>query len=218
MTKYWLIAFLIAGSFGGNAFADCVPAPGTPASVIEYFQKANKPLPEQFCAKDADPQASYESPEESSQAGQAPDRGDDGSGDTSANQYESDDGGGYESDQNYQDDQENGDDRDRGDGYQDDQEGDYERDRGGGYRDNQEGDYEGDYEGGYERDRGGNYQNDGDYDDDWGNDDRGDHGGKKHKKGGGKNKKKKGHGKAKAACKKAHMKWNDETKTCKKRN
>jgi hypothetical protein len=35
--------------------------PDTPASVIEYFQKFNKPLPEQFCAKeDAAPQASEE--------------------------------------------------------------------------------------------------------------------------------------------------------------
>jgi hypothetical protein len=198
MTKYWLIAFLIAGLFGDSAFADCVPAPGTPASVIEYFQKANKPLPEQFCAKEADPQASYESPEESSQAGQAPDRGDDGPGDTAVDQSESDDGGGYEGDQNYQDDQEGG----------------YERDRGDGDWDDQEGDHEGDDEGGYERDRGGNYQNDRDHDGDdyWDNDDRDNHGGK-HKKGG-KNKKKKGHGKAKAACKKAHGKWNDSTKTC----
>jgi hypothetical protein len=49
MTKRWLIALLIAGLFGGKAFADCVPSPDTPASVIEYFQKFNKPLPEQFC-------------------------------------------------------------------------------------------------------------------------------------------------------------------------
>ena len=46
----WLIALLIAGLFGGQAFADCVPSPDTPASVIGYFQKFNKPLPEQFCA------------------------------------------------------------------------------------------------------------------------------------------------------------------------
>jgi hypothetical protein len=64
MTKRCLIAFLIAG-FGGEAFADCVPSPDTPASVIDYFQKFNKPLPEQFCAKeDAVPQASQQpSPE-----------------------------------------------------------------------------------------------------------------------------------------------------------
>lgn len=63
MTKRWLIALLIAELFGGKAFADCVPSPDTPAPVIEYFKSFNKPLPEQFCAKeDAAPQASEESP------------------------------------------------------------------------------------------------------------------------------------------------------------
>jgi hypothetical protein len=58
MTERWLIALLIAILFDGKAFADCVPSPDTPASVIKYFQKFNKPLPEQFCAKeDAAPQA-----------------------------------------------------------------------------------------------------------------------------------------------------------------
>ena len=57
----WLIALLIAGLFGGQAFADCAPSPDTPASVIDYFQKFNKPLPEQFCAKEhVGPQASDE--------------------------------------------------------------------------------------------------------------------------------------------------------------
>jgi hypothetical protein len=61
MTKPWLIALSIAGLFGGKAFAGCIPLPDTPASVIEYFQRLNKPLPEQFCAKeDAGPQASEE--------------------------------------------------------------------------------------------------------------------------------------------------------------
>ncbi len=61
MIKRWLIALLIAGLFGGQAFADCVPSPDTPASVIEYFQKFNKPLPEQFCAKEhLGPQSSDE--------------------------------------------------------------------------------------------------------------------------------------------------------------
>jgi hypothetical protein len=61
MIKRWLIALLIAGLFGGQAFADCVPSPDTPASVIEYFQKFNKPLPEKFCAKEhVGPQASDE--------------------------------------------------------------------------------------------------------------------------------------------------------------
>jgi hypothetical protein len=61
MTKRWLIALFIAELSGGKAFADCVPSPAPPASVIEYFQKFNKPLPEQFCAKeDAAPQASEE--------------------------------------------------------------------------------------------------------------------------------------------------------------
>ena len=50
MTKRWLIALFIAALFSGKTFADCVPSPDTPASVIEYFQKFNKPLPEQFCA------------------------------------------------------------------------------------------------------------------------------------------------------------------------
>jgi hypothetical protein len=52
MTKRWLVGLLIAGLFGGNAFADCIPSPNTPASVIEYFKNFNKPLPEQFCAKE----------------------------------------------------------------------------------------------------------------------------------------------------------------------
>jgi hypothetical protein len=60
---------LIAALFGGKAFADCVPSPDTPASVIEYFQRFNKPLPEQFCAReDAAPQASEEPPQEPPQA------------------------------------------------------------------------------------------------------------------------------------------------------
>jgi hypothetical protein len=37
MTKRWLIALFIAGPFGDKAFAECVPSPDTPASVIEYF-------------------------------------------------------------------------------------------------------------------------------------------------------------------------------------
>src|ERR1044071_3331211 len=61
MIKRWLIALLIAGLFGGQAFADCVPSPDTLASVIEYFQKFNKPLPEKFCARErVAPQASDE--------------------------------------------------------------------------------------------------------------------------------------------------------------
>ena len=61
MIKRWLIALFIAGLFGGQAFADCAPSPDTPASVIDYFQKFNKPLPEKFCAKEhVGPQASDE--------------------------------------------------------------------------------------------------------------------------------------------------------------
>jgi hypothetical protein len=61
MIKRWLIALLIAGLFGGQAFADCLPSPDTAASVIEYFQKFNKPLPEKFCAREhVAPQASDE--------------------------------------------------------------------------------------------------------------------------------------------------------------
>jgi hypothetical protein len=61
MIKRWLVGLLIAGLLGGKAFADCVPSPDTPASVIEYFQEFKRPLPEQFCAKeDAAPQASEE--------------------------------------------------------------------------------------------------------------------------------------------------------------
>jgi hypothetical protein len=83
MTKWWLIPFLIAGLFGDKAFADCLPAPDTPASVIEYFQRFNKPLPEQFCAKEAAPQASEEPPQEPPQAEKA------------THQYGDDDGPGY---------------------------------------------------------------------------------------------------------------------------
>jgi hypothetical protein len=69
MIKRWLIALLIAELFGAQAFADCVPSPDAPASVIEYFQKFNKPLPEQFCAKeDAAPQASEEPSQDPPQA------------------------------------------------------------------------------------------------------------------------------------------------------
>jgi hypothetical protein len=115
MTKCWVIPFLIAGLLGDKAFADCRPAADTPASVIEYFQRVNKPLPERFCAKEAAPQASEEPPQEPPQAEEAPDQygeGDPGGG------YESDQGGGYESDQ--------------GGGYESDQ--GYERDQGGGYQ------------------------------------------------------------------------------------
>jgi hypothetical protein len=82
MTKRWLIALLIAGLFAGKAFADCVPSPDTPASVIEYFQKLNKPLPEKFCAKeDAAPRASEkpsrrEPPQASEQPSQEPPQAD----------------------------------------------------------------------------------------------------------------------------------------------
>jgi hypothetical protein len=69
MTKLWLIALFIAGLFGGKAFADCVASPDTPASVIEYFKRFNKPLPEQFCTKeDSAPQASEEPSQEPPQA------------------------------------------------------------------------------------------------------------------------------------------------------
>ena len=70
MIKCWPIALLFtAGLFGGEAFADCVPSPGTPASVIEYFRQFNKPLPERFCNKeDSAPQASEEPSQEPAQA------------------------------------------------------------------------------------------------------------------------------------------------------
>ena len=55
MIKRWLLGLLIAGLLGGKAFADCVPSPDTPASVIEYFQKFNRPLPEQFCVNPKEP-------------------------------------------------------------------------------------------------------------------------------------------------------------------
>ena len=51
MIKRCLLGLLIAVLLGGKAFADCVPSPDTPASVIEYFQKLNRPLPEQFCVE-----------------------------------------------------------------------------------------------------------------------------------------------------------------------
>jgi hypothetical protein len=62
MIKRWLIALLIAELFGAQAFADCVPSPDAPASVIEYFQKFNKPLPEQFCAKEHVAPQAYDEP------------------------------------------------------------------------------------------------------------------------------------------------------------
>ena len=89
MTKYWLIPFFMAGLLGDKAFADCLPAQDTPASVIEYFQKFNKPLPEKFCAKESPPQASHEPPQDSLQTEEAPDRYDDhdGPGDGPFSQY-----------------------------------------------------------------------------------------------------------------------------------
>ena len=233
MTKCWLIPFLIAGLFGDKAFADCRPAPDTPASVIEHFQRFNKPLPEKFCSKEeASPQASHEPPQGSSQAEEAPDqyRNDDPFA-----QYEGDPGGGYEGDPGggYQDDSGSGYEGYPGSGYEDDpgsgSEDDpgsgYEGDPGSGYESDQEDGYQG---GGYQGDQedryqGGGYQGDqeGGYVvppswslDYWKNDDKG-HKGGKHRKGDGK--KGKGHGKRKSACKKAHMKWNELTKTCLKR-
>jgi hypothetical protein len=215
MTKCWLIPVLIAGLFGGEAFADCLPAPDTPAAVIEHFQRFNKPLPEQYCAKKAAPQA----PQESDQY-----RNDEGPGDGPFVQYEGDPGGGYEADP------EGGYESDQGGGYESDQEGGYEDDPGGGYEDDPGGGYESDQGGSYQGDQedeyqGGGYQGDQedgyvvplpppwslDY---WRNNDKG-HKGGKHRKGDGK--KGKGHGKRKSACKKAHMKWNESTKTCSKR-
>jgi hypothetical protein len=89
MTKCWLIPFLIAGLLGDKAFADCLPARDTPASVIEYFQRFNKPLPEQFCAKEV-PQASQEPRQEPPQAEEAPDQygDDDGPGDGPRHYYQ----------------------------------------------------------------------------------------------------------------------------------
>jgi len=73
MTKSWLVALSVAGLSSGQASADCVPSPDTPASVIEYFQKLNKPLPEKFCAKeDAAPRASEEPSQEPPQASEQP--------------------------------------------------------------------------------------------------------------------------------------------------
>ena len=64
MIKRWLIVLMPVGFLGSEAFV-CVPSPETPASVIEYFKAFNKPLPQQFCAKeDVDPQASELSPPE----------------------------------------------------------------------------------------------------------------------------------------------------------
>ena len=172
MTKCWLIPFLMAGLLGDKAFADCLPAQDTPASVIEYFHKFNKPLPEKFCTKEAP--APPEAPQGSSQTEEAPDRyGDDGGpGDGPFSQYEGDLRGGYESDQGrgydrdqagrYERDQQGG--FERGGGYEPDQEGGYER--GGGYDRDEEGGfergggYEGDPRGGYERDRWGDYEGD----------------------------------------------------------
>jgi hypothetical protein len=202
MTKCWLIPFFMAGLLGDKAFADCLPAEDTPASVIEYFQKFNKPLPEKFCAKEAPLQASHEPPQDSSQTEEGPDP-DDGP----FSQYQGDLGRGYESDQNG--------------GYEIDQGGRYERDEDGGYErgEGYERDLGRGYEtgpgGGYEREHEAGYQGDWypDSDNYWKNDDK-DHKGGDHRKGDGKHGKK--HGKRKSACKKAHMKWNKSTKTCSK--
>src|SRR6185436_3380805 len=166
MTKGWLIPFLMGGLLGDKAFADCLPARDTPASVIEYFQRFNKPLPEQFCAKEAAPKASHEPPQRSSQTEEASGQyGDDnGPGDGSFAQFEGDQGGGYERDQGgYERDQGNGYERDQGyerdpgGGYEPDHGGGYERDPGGGYERDQGYDDQG---GGYERDQGGGYERD----------------------------------------------------------
>ena len=98
MTKCWLISFLIAGLFCGRALADCLPAPDTPASVIEYFQRFNKPLPERFCAKEAAPLPKPHKPRKRQintvvmTAPSAQYEGDPGG-------YQDDQGGGYQDDQ-----------------------------------------------------------------------------------------------------------------------
>jgi len=209
MTKCWLIPFFMAGLLGDKAFADCLPAEDTPASVIEYFQKFNKPLPEKFCAKESPPQASHEPPQDSSQTEEGPDRYDDhdGPGDGPFSQYASDLGRGYESDQD-------GDyEIDQGGRYERDEDGGYER--GEGYERDEDGGYERGPGGGYERDHEAGYQGDWypDSDDYWKNDDKG-HKGGDHRKGHGQHGKR--HGKRKSVCKKAHMKWNKSTKTCSK--
>jgi hypothetical protein len=239
MTKCWLIPFFMAGLLGDKAFADCLPAHDTPASVIEYFQKFNKPLPERFCAREVPPQASHE-PQGSSQTEEAPDQYGDGGGldDGPSAQYEGDPGRGYESDPGggYERDQGGGYERDQGGGYESDP-GGYERHEGGGYEsdpvgherhegngyESDPGGYDRDQGGGYEWDQGGGYERDhvggylGDWDHDsgdyWKNDEKG-HKGGQHRKGDGKQGKR--HGKRKSACKKAHMKWNKSTKTCSK--
>jgi hypothetical protein len=43
MAKYSLIALLIGGLVGDKALADCTAWRDTPASVIEYFHKFDKP-------------------------------------------------------------------------------------------------------------------------------------------------------------------------------
>ena len=208
MTKCWLVPFLIAGLFGDKAFAACLPAPDTPASVIEHFQRFNKPLPEKFCSKEASPQASHEPPQESSQAEEAPDqyRNDDGPGDGPFAQYEGDPGGGYE-EGNPEDDPGGGYESDQGGSYQGDQEDGHE---GGGYQGDQEDGYQG-----YQGDQEGGYVVPPSWSlDYWKNDEKGHKGGKHRKRDGNEGK---GNGKRKSACKKAHMKWNESTKTCSKR-
>ena len=196
MTKSWLIPFFMAGLLADKAFADCLPAEDTPASVIEYFQKFNKPLPEKFCAKESPPQASHEPPQDSTQTEEGPDRYDDHDGpdDGPFSQYQGDLGRGYERDQNggceidqggrYERDQDGS--YERGEGYERDQKGGYEWDQRDGYERDQGGGYEWDQGGGYERDHEAGYQGDWDPDSDdhWKNDDK-DKGGN-HRKGDGK--------------------------------
>ena len=76
---------------------DCLPATDAPASVIEYFQRFNKPLPERFCAKEAALQGSHQPPQDSSQAEEAPDQngGNDGPADGSFG-YQDDQEGAWE--------------------------------------------------------------------------------------------------------------------------
>jgi hypothetical protein len=64
-------AFFVALSLlmVGPAWAECTPKADTPQSIIEYFQKFNKPLPDQFCEHGGEaPEANGESAPEDNMA------------------------------------------------------------------------------------------------------------------------------------------------------
>jgi hypothetical protein len=69
MTMRWIIVFSVAGLFSGQAFADCLPAPDTPARSSNIFRNSTSRCPNSSALrKPLPPQASEEPSQEPPQA------------------------------------------------------------------------------------------------------------------------------------------------------